>query len=90
MRLDTARLLAYKAIWLIQEGESATMHAAIANINIAEGFVQSSMDAIMIHGGRSYLTETEIERDLRDAIAGPLYGGTADIQRNIIASQLGL
>ena len=90
MRLDIARLLAYKAVWMIQEGEPATMEAAIANINIAEGFVQSSMDAIMIHGGRSYLTESEVERDLRDAIGSRIYSGTSEIQRNLIASGLGL
>jgi len=36
------------------------------------------------------MTEFEIERDLRDAIGGTLYSGTSDIQRNIIASSLGL
>ena len=44
----------------------------------------------MIHGGRGFLSATELERDLRDAMGGPVYGGTSDIQRNIVASQLGL
>ena len=48
------------------------------------------MDAIRIHGGYGYTTEFEVERDLRDAIGGVLYSGTSDIQRNIIASYLGL
>ncbi len=90
MRLDLARLVAYKAVWMIQQGQPATMEAAIANVRMAEGFVRSSMDAILVHGGRGYLTETEVERDLRDAVGGPVYGGTSDIQRNIIAHQLGL
>jgi alkylation response protein AidB-like acyl-CoA dehydrogenase len=43
-----------------------------------------------IHGGVGYLTEWEVERDLRDAIGGTLYAGTSDIQRNLIARLLGL
>ena len=90
LRLETARLLAYKAVWQIEQGENATMAASMANIYMAESFIQSSQDAMMIHGGLGYLTATEVERDLRDAMGGPVYGGTSDIQRNIVASQLGL
>ena len=48
------------------------------------------MDAIRIHGGQGYLTTSEIERDLRDAVGGVIYAGTSDVQRNIIARILGL
>ena len=90
LRLDTARLLTYRAAWLLQQEQPSTLEAALANIAVAESFVHSSLDAIMVHGGRGYLTQNEIERDLRDAIGGPVYGGTSDIQRNIVARQLGL
>ena len=52
--------------------------------------MESSLDAIRVHGGIGYLTDYEVERDLRDSIGGILYGGTSDIQRNIIARMLGL
>jgi hypothetical protein len=48
------------------------------------------MDAIRIHGGDGYLSETGVERDLRDAIGGVIYAGTSDIQRNIVARLLGV
>ena len=48
------------------------------------------MDAIQIYGGYGYMTEQLVERDLRDAIASRLYSGTNEIQRTIIARQLGL
>ena len=54
------------------------------------GAGESGLDAIRIHGGNGYLTDFEVERDLRDAIGGTLYAGTSDIQRNIIARMLGL
>ena len=90
VRLETARLLLYKVAWLKKTGKSAVMEAAMAKFYFSECFVQSSMDAIRIHGGYGYMSEFDVERDLRDAIGGTLYGGTSDIQRNIIAKLLGL
>jgi alkylation response protein AidB-like acyl-CoA dehydrogenase len=58
------------------------------NLHLAESFVESSMDALRIHGGNGYMTDFEVERDLRDAIGTTIYAGTSDIQRNIIAKLL--
>jgi alkylation response protein AidB-like acyl-CoA dehydrogenase len=90
VRLETARLLLYKVAWLKQTGKTAVMEAALAKLYLSECFVQSSLDAIRTHGGYGYMTEFEVERDLRDAIGGTLYSGTSDIQRVIIARWLGL
>lgn len=90
VRLETSRLLLYKVAWLKKMGKSATMEAALAKLYLSESFVQSGMDAIRTHGSYGYMTEFEVERDLRDAIGGTLYSGTSDIQRNIIARLLGL
>ena len=90
VRLEAARLLLYKVAWLKSQGRSAMMEAAILKLFLSEQFVESSFDAVRIHGGRGYLSETGIERDLRDALGGVLYAGTSDIQRNIIAGMLGL
>lgn len=90
LRLETARLLLYKTAWLRQHGKPNMLESALTNLYLAEGFVQSSLDAIALRGGRGYLTENNVERDLRDAIGATLYGGTSDIQRNIAARLLGL
>ncbi len=90
VRLETARLLLYKMAWLKKEGKSALMEAAIAKLYLSECFVRSSEDAIRIHGGYGYMTEFEVERDLRDALGGTIYSGTSDIQRQIIARLMGL
>ena len=47
-------------------------------------------DALQIHGGYGYTTEFEFERELRDSVGSTLFAGTSEIQRNIIAQQLGL
>ncbi len=90
VRLETARLLLYKVAWLKKTGKPAFMEAAMLKLYLNECFVQSSLDAIRIHGGHGYMKESGVEVDLRDAIGGTLYGGTSDIQRNIIAKLLGL
>jgi alkylation response protein AidB-like acyl-CoA dehydrogenase len=90
VRLETARNLLYKVAWLKRESKPAVMEAAMAKLYLSESYVQNSMDAIRILGGYGYMTEFEVERDLRDAIGGTIYSGTSDIQRNIIARLLGL
>ncbi len=90
VRLETARLLLYKVAWLKKMGKSAVMEAALAKLYLSEAFVSSSMDAIRTLGGYGYMTEFEVERDLRDAIGGTIYSGTSDIQRTIIARLMGL
>lgn len=90
VRLETARLLLYQVAWLKSQGKSAVMEAAMAKLYLGEAFVQSGLDAIRTFGGWGYMTEFEVERDLRDALGGVLYSGTSDIQRNIIARYLGL
>jgi alkylation response protein AidB-like acyl-CoA dehydrogenase len=90
VRLETARLMLYKVAWLKKIGKPATMEAAIAKLYLSECFVESSHDAIATYGGYGYMTESQVERDLRDAIGGTIYSGTSDIQRTIIARLLGL
>jgi alkylation response protein AidB-like acyl-CoA dehydrogenase len=90
LRIETARLLLYKVAWLVERGQPAMMEAALLKLYLSEAFVESGLDAIRIHGGAGYLSETGVERDLRDAVGGVLYAGTSDIQRNIISRLLGL
>ncbi len=90
VRLETARLLLYKVAWLEETGQSVLMEAAMAKLCLSELFVESSLDAIRIHGAKGYASEYEVERDLRDGVGGLIYSGTSDIQKNIIARMLGL
>ena len=90
LRIETAKLLLYKVAWLKKIGKPAMMEAAILKLYISEIFINSSLDAIRVHGGNGYLTDFGVERDLRDSVGGILYAGTSDIQRNIISQLLGL
>jgi alkylation response protein AidB-like acyl-CoA dehydrogenase len=90
VRLDTCRPLVYRIGRVKDAGGSAMQEAAIAKLHVSDCFVKSSLDAIQVFGGYGYMTEQEIERDLRDAVGSTIYSGTNEIQRNIIASSLGL
>ena len=90
LRLETARLLMYKAAWTLDQGGDASMISALAKLHLGESFFASSIDAMRIHGGRGYLTEYQVERDVRDSAGGVIYSGTSDIQRQLIARLLGL
>jgi alkylation response protein AidB-like acyl-CoA dehydrogenase len=90
LRLETSRLLLYRSAWLKDQGIAAPAEAAMTKLSISEAFSASSLDAIRIHGAIGYLSDHEIERDLRDATGGLIYAGTSDIQRNLISRMTGL
>jgi alkylation response protein AidB-like acyl-CoA dehydrogenase len=88
--LEAARLLIYRAAWLLDQNKSVLLDAAMAKLSASEALVRAAATAIRVLGGSGYLTETGVERALRDAMASTIYSGTSDIQRNIIARWLGL
>jgi alkylation response protein AidB-like acyl-CoA dehydrogenase len=90
VRLETARLISYKVAWLLSHGKPAVMEAALAKLYVSESLLQSSLDTLQIHGGYGYMTEFQIEQEVRDAVASRIYSGTSDIQRLVIARSLGL
>ena len=66
------------------------LDAAMTKLHLSECLVHSSLDAVQVHGGAGYVTETGLERDVRDALASRIYSGTSEMQRNVIARHLGL
>ena len=90
IRLEASRLLLYKAAWLVQQGTDATREIAIAKGYGADAAIQSCRDAVQIHGGYGYMTEYQIERDLRDSLAGKLFAGSTEAQNTAIAGLRGL
>ena len=90
VRIELGELILHKVAWLKSQGKRANIESAIAKLFVSESYVASSLEAIQIHGGYGFMSEYEVERDLRDAIGGKLYSGTSEIQRNIIARLLGV
>jgi alkylation response protein AidB-like acyl-CoA dehydrogenase len=90
VRLEAGRLVLYRAACLLDRGELTHLDAALAKVYLSESFVQSSMDALTVHGGYGYTTEYQFERELRDSIAGRIYSGTSEVLRNVMATEMGL
>lgn len=90
LRLETSRLLMFKVAAMKDSGVDAAIECAMANLHISESLLACAIDAVRIHGARGYLEEHGVERQLRDSLGGVIYAGTSDIQRNLIASLLGL
>lgn len=90
LRIESARHMLYHTAWLAGHRKSVYMEAALTKLAISDAWVKCAEDAIQIHGGYGYMVEYEVERELRDAIGSKLYSGTSEIQRNIVASLIGL
>jgi len=90
VRLELSKLMLYKVAVLKGQGRRAQLESAIAKLFISENYVQTCLDSLQIHGAYGYTTEFPVEMDLRDSLAGKIYSGSSEIQRNIIASYLGL
>jgi alkylation response protein AidB-like acyl-CoA dehydrogenase len=87
---ETARLFVYRAAMAMVTGSEVPITSALAKLVGSETGISSALAALKIHGARGYVSEFEIERNLRDAIGGLVYSGTSDIQRNIVARLLGV
>jgi len=88
VRWEASRLLLYRFAWLKREPRAALAEAAITKLAVSEAWVRSCEDAMRIYGGYGYLTETGVERELRDALGSLSYSGTAEMQRQIVARWL--
>lgn len=90
VRLELSKLVLYKVAWLKSQGRRAPAESAIAKLFVSESYVENCMEALQIHGAYGYSAEMDFEKNLRDSIAGKIYSGSSEIQKNIIASLLGL
>ncbi|WP_433346654.1 acyl-CoA dehydrogenase family protein [Microtetraspora malaysiensis] len=89
-RLESARLLLYRACWLLDRERPDAQATALAKLAVSEATVANSLDAVQIFGGLGYLSGTGSEAQLRDSVPSVIFSGTSDIQREIIANGAGL
>ena len=89
MEVELARNMVMKAAWLKDNGKPFTKEAAYAKLFATETATRSANQAIQILGGYGYMREYEVERFLRDAKLLEIGEGTSEIQRMVIARQLG-
>lgn len=90
LRLETSRLLLYKAGWLYDNNKPYEEAIAQSKLWISESAVQCGLDAIQVFGGLGVCSEFGIDRLLLDALPSRIFSGTSEIQREFIARSMGL
>jgi alkylation response protein AidB-like acyl-CoA dehydrogenase len=90
MNVELGRLALYSAAILKENRKHAALETSVAKYFLSESLKQACLDAVQIRGAYGYMTEYEVERDLRDSIASTIYSGTSEMQANIIAKLAGL
>jgi alkylation response protein AidB-like acyl-CoA dehydrogenase len=87
---EASRLLTYRAAWLKDQGRPHTAEASMAKLVASTAAVDCAREAVQIHGGAGFMEESAVARFYRDAKVLEIGEGTSEIQRLILARELGL
>jgi alkylation response protein AidB-like acyl-CoA dehydrogenase len=86
--IDAARLLNYRAAWMLDRGMRVTRESAMAKLFASEAAVRIAGEAVQIHGGYGFIKDYPVEKFYRDVKLCTIGEGTSEIQRLVIARQL--
>ena len=87
-QITAARLLCLKAASEKDNGEDISHSGAMAKLYSSEVAMNTTIEAVQIHGGNGYVREYHVERMMRDAKITQIYEGTSEIQRIVISRGL--
>ena len=88
--IDSARLLAYRAAWLLAQGRPCTREGSMAKLKGSETYVAAARLGMQVCAGHGFSTESVMSFRYRESIVATISGGTSQIQRNAIARSMGL
>lgn len=89
LRLDTIKLWLAECARLADSGQRLTLASAQTKLYAAEAFLQSSLDALQIMGAAGLKPDSPMLALAQDAMAGRLFSGSSEVQKNLIAALLG-
>jgi acyl-CoA dehydrogenase len=84
-KVETSRLLVWKAAWEADNAMDPTITASIAKFYSTEACLEVANEALQIFGGYGYTKMFPIEKMLRDARLFRIYEGTSEVQRYIVS-----
>ncbi|WP_437731967.1 acyl-CoA dehydrogenase family protein [Sorangium sp. So ce1335] len=90
LRLETSRLLVYRAAWELDRGQRGQAEAALAKWHVADSAVLFALDDLRLRGGAGYLEESGLPSAVDDALGGSIHSGTSDVLATVVARWLGL
>lgn len=88
--VEAARMLMLKAAWEMSIGRDALKTLSMAKLIASETYVKAANNGMQIMGGYGYIMEFDMQRHFRDARSTTIAAGTSQMQRNLIARQMGL
>ncbi len=87
-KIETARLLCFKAAWEKDNHLDYTTTAAMAKLYASDTAMWVATEAVQIHGGYGFVKEFHVERLMRDAKITQIYEGTTEIQKMVIGRSI--
>jgi len=85
VNVTAARMLVYKAAAEKDEGKDISESGAMAKLYASQVAMDTTVEAVQIHGGYGYVKEYHVERLMRDAKITQIYEGTSEIQKIVIS-----
>jgi len=86
--IEAARMLVYKAAWHKDEHMDYNTSGAMAKLMASQVAMETTVEAVQIHGGYGFVKEYHVERLMRDAKITQIYEGTSEIQNIVIARSI--
>ncbi len=86
--IEAARLLCLKAAWLKDQHLEYDIPAAMAKLFASRVAMETTVEAVQVHGGYGFVKEYHVERLMRDAKITQIYEGTTEIQKIVIARSI--
>lgn len=86
--IDAARMLIYKSVWQMNNNLSYALSSSMAKYYASEVAMQTTIEAVQIHGGYGFVKEYHVERLMRDAKITQIYEGTSEIQQIVISREI--
>jgi len=83
--ISAARMLCFKAAAEKDNGEDISISGAMAKLFASQTAMDTTIEAVQIHGGNGYVAEYHVERMMRDAKITQIYEGTSEIQKIVIS-----
>jgi alkylation response protein AidB-like acyl-CoA dehydrogenase len=87
-QITAAKMLVLKAATEKDEGKDISQSGAMAKLFASQTAMDTTIEAVQIHGGNGYVAEYHVERMMRDAKITQIYEGTSEIQRIVISRTL--
>lgn len=88
MEIEAARLLVWKAAWMVDKGLPCGLNSAMAKCFGSDLAMWASLEALQILGGYGYMKDYPVEKLVRDAKLLQIYEGTNEIQRLVISREV--